>query len=77
MLRSRPTIVVSTGGAPGLACILVGRLSGARTLWIDSLVNSEKLSSSGRLASFVANQCWTQWEHLADGKRLRYFGSTI
>jgi UDP-N-acetylglucosamine:LPS N-acetylglucosamine transferase len=71
----RPDVVVSTGAAPGLACIVAGRTLGVRTLWIDSLTHNKKLSACGNLAKFVADGCWTQWAHLADGKRLRYFGS--
>lgn len=73
----RPDVVVSTGAAPGLACILAARTLGARTLWIDGLIHRDKISACGNIARFVAHGCWTQWEHLADGKRLRYFGSTM
>lgn len=75
--KIRPDVVVSTGAAPGLACILAGRIFGARTLWIDSLVHREKLSVCGRVAKRIADGCWTQWEHLSDGKELKYFGSTV
>lgn len=75
--KFRPDVVVSTGAAPGLACILAGRMFGARTLWIDSLVHREKLSLCGRVAKRIADGCWTQWEHLSDGKQLKYFGSTV
>lgn len=75
--RLRPDVIVSTGDAPGLACILAGRIFGARTLWIDSLVHSERLSACGNVAKHIAHGCWTQWEHLEDGKRLKYFGSTV
>lgn len=77
MLRHRPDIVVTTGAAPGLAAVLAGRLIGARTLWIDSLANAEKLSMCGRLAKHVSTECVTQWDHLSDGRRLKYWGEVI
>lgn len=63
--RLRPDRVVSTGAAPGLICILLGRMLGARTLWIESIANAERLSMSGRIASKAANRCVVQWEHMA------------
>lgn len=63
--RLRPDCVVSTGAAPGLICILLGRMLGARTLWIESIANAERLSMSGRIASKAANRCVVQWEHMA------------
>src|SRR5450755_1970169 len=36
LLRERPTVVVSTGAAPGYLAIRCSRLLGARTVWIDS-----------------------------------------
>ncbi len=39
--RVKPQLIVSTGAAPGLLCLLWGRLTGARTIWIDSIANSQ------------------------------------
>ena len=65
-LRERPDVVVTTGAAPGLWALLWGRMIGARTVWIDSLANVERLSAAGRLARWVATDWWTQWPHLAE-----------
>lgn len=75
--RFRPDLVVSTGAAPGLFCILWGRLFGARTLWIDSIANAEELSLSGRLAKRIGAQCLTQWGHLANGDDVHFAGSVL
>jgi len=77
VLKHRPGMVVSTGGAPGLLCIMAGRLIGARTLWIDSMVFSTEMSRCGKLALSVSTECWVQWEHLAQENRPRYFGSVV
>jgi UDP-N-acetylglucosamine:LPS N-acetylglucosamine transferase len=76
--KVRPDVVITTGALPGLACIIAGHAIGARTIWIDSLANAERLSMSGRLARRFATLRLTQWEHLADpAQHLDYFGSLL
>lgn len=77
VLRTRPDIVVSTGAAPGLFAILFGRLVGARTIWIDSIANADRLSLSGRLAGYFAHLWLTQWPHLTRQDGPRYVGSVL
>jgi UDP-N-acetylglucosamine:LPS N-acetylglucosamine transferase len=76
VLRERPTVVVSTGAAPGYLAIRCARMLGARTVWIDSIANVEELSLSGRMASATADLCLTQWPHLAGGD-VRYLGAVL
>lgn len=67
LLRERPRVVITTGSAPGLVAIAVAKtLFGARTIWIDSIANSEKLSRSGEQARRFADIWLTQWPHLAN-----------
>ena len=78
VVRLRPHVIVSTGAAPGLIATVLGKLFGAKTIWIDSLANSEKLSLSGRLAECFADLWLTQWSHLANGqKNLRFYGTVL
>lgn len=78
MLRFRPHVVVTTGAAPGLIAIQVGRIFGSRTVWIDSLANSERLSLSGELAERFADLWLTQWPHLTSRyPKLKSFGSVL
>jgi UDP-N-acetylglucosamine:LPS N-acetylglucosamine transferase len=74
--RERPDVVLSTGAAPGYLALRLGKLAGARTIWIDSVANVEELSLSGRMASAQADLCLTQWPHLADG-RVHYEGAVL
>jgi UDP-N-acetylglucosamine:LPS N-acetylglucosamine transferase len=76
VLRERPTVVVSTGAAPGYLAIRCGRLLGARTVWVDSVANVDELSMSGQMASSTADLCLTQWPHLAGGQ-VRYLGAVL
>lgn len=73
----RPKVIVSTGAAPGLICLGLGRLIGARTIWIDSFANVEKLSMSGKLARYFADDWLTQWKHLAGPKGPFYYGELL
>lgn len=68
VLSIRPRVVISTGAAPGLIGILIGKVLGAKTIWIDSIANAEKLSMSGEIAVRIADRVYTQWEHLANPK---------
>ena len=78
IIKIRPDVIVTTGAAPGLVAIQIGKLFGARTIWIDSLANSEKLSLSGRLAEKHADLWLTQWPHLtAQHPGLKSYGGVL
>lgn len=77
VLRLQPRTIITTGAAPGLFCIIFGRLIGSRTLWIDSLANADQLSLSGRIAQRIAHASLTQWEHLAKDSGPHYAGSLL
>ena len=63
--RVRPNFIVTTGSLPGLMCIIAGRFLGAKSIWIDSIAQSDKLSVSGQCARWFATVWLVQWEHLA------------
>ena len=50
VVRVRPHVIVTTGAAPGYIAIRLGRILGARTVFLDSMANAEKLSLSAHLA---------------------------
>lgn len=79
IIRSRrPDVIVSTGAAPGAIALYIAKLHGIRTIWIDSVANSETLSLSGRAVRPIADLCLTQWPGIADrDPRVRYFGRVL
>ena len=77
LLRVRPRVVLSTGAAPGFLAILLGKCLGARTIWIDSIANAERLSLSGEKAGRFADLWLTQWAHLARPHGPFYRGSVL
>lgn len=77
VMRLRPHVVITTGALPGLIGLALGRLIGARTVWIDSVANAEKLSMSGAVARRIAHLCLSQWEHVAREAGVDYAGSVL
>lgn len=74
--RFRPDYLVSTGAAPGAIALFIGKLHGAKTIWLDSIANSEELSLSGKAVAHIADLTLTQWKHLAGGK-IQYAGQVL
>lgn len=77
LASERPDVIVSTGAAAGGLAVALGRLFGARTVWIDSVANAEQLSGSGRLARRFASLSLTQWPHLARPDGPHYLGGVL
>lgn len=78
LARERPAVVVTTGSAPGLVCLSLAKtFTGARTIWIDSIANCERMSSSGRQARRFADLWLTQWPELADDGGPQYWGAVL
>jgi hypothetical protein len=46
----RPDVVITTGAASGYFAVRIGKFFGARTLFLDSIANAERLSLSARMA---------------------------
>lgn len=77
VLRNKPDVVITTGAAPGLIAIIISRLFGSRTLWIDSIANGDELSMSGRMAKSLAHQTISQWENVALKEKVEYWGKLL
>jgi UDP-N-acetylglucosamine:LPS N-acetylglucosamine transferase len=78
LIRERPDVVITTGAAPGLVALALAKtLFRARTIWIDSIANVERLSSSGRQARRVADVWLTQLQHLARPGGPEYWGAVL
>jgi UDP-N-acetylglucosamine:LPS N-acetylglucosamine transferase len=75
IVRHRPHVIISTGAAPGVLAIQLGKLVRARGIWIDSIANCEEISMSGRRAGRIADLWLTQWPHLTTDEGPHYAGS--
>lgn len=77
VLRVRPHAIVTTGAAPGYLAIRIGKIIGARALFLDSMANAERLSLSANLAERHADLLLTQWQHLAKQSGAKFRGSVV
>jgi UDP-N-acetylglucosamine:LPS N-acetylglucosamine transferase len=78
LLKERPDVIVTTGSAPGLVGIAVARLlTRAKIVWIDSIANCERMSSSGKQARRFAHQWLTQWPEIAGPGGPTYWGAVL
>ncbi len=77
LLRERPDVIISTGAAPGYVAVRLGRLLGAKTIWVDSIANVDELSLAGQLAGRHANLWLTQWPHLSKPGGPFFSGSVL
>ena len=77
LLRVRPTVVVSTGAAPGYLAIRLGKLMGAKTLFIDSIANAQELSLSAAMAVNHADVTLSQWDNVAEANGVHHWGAVL
>jgi UDP-N-acetylglucosamine:LPS N-acetylglucosamine transferase len=77
ILRLKPDVVITTGAAPGYFGAHIGKLLGARVVWVDSIANAEELSLSGKKAGSFADLWLTQWPQLARECGPKYFGNVL
>ena len=77
ILRVRPQVVISTGAAPGYLAIRLGRMLGAKTLFLDSIANAQQLSLSAKLARDYADVTLSQWKQVAVENNLPCWGAVL
>ena len=76
--KERPDVVISTGAAAGCILCFLGKLLGAKVVWIDSITNVERISLSGRMVRYIADLFLVQWPELAGRyKRVEFVGTVI
>ena len=64
LFREKPDVVISTGAAAGCILCLLGKMLGAKVVWIDSITNVEGISLSGRMVRRIADLFLVQWPDL-------------
>lgn len=75
----KPDLVVSTGAEIAIPAILMGKLYGAKSLYIECGAQVTRPSFTGRIMYYLADQFFIQWPELmaAYGPRARLRGSFI
>lgn len=78
ILKERPDVIISTGAAVGCIACFLGKLLGAKIIWIDSITNVARISLSGRLVRPIADLFLVQWPELAQKySNVEYIGAVI
>ena len=78
VFKEKPDVVISTGAAVGCIVCFLGKLLGAKVVWIDSITNVERISLSGRMVRYIADLFLVQWPELAEKYRnVEYVGVVI
>jgi UDP-N-acetylglucosamine:LPS N-acetylglucosamine transferase len=76
ILQERPDVVISTGAAVGCIMCFLGKLLGAKVIWVDSITNIDKISLSGRMVRHIADLFLVQWPELAKQySKVEYIGA--
>ena len=70
-------VVLSTGAALAVPFFVVGRLTGRRCIYVESLTRVEGLALSGRLVYPLADDFFVQWPTSSTRRRARYAGSVL
>ncbi|GLQ75302.1 glycosyltransferase family protein [Vibrio penaeicida] len=75
--KEKPKLVITTGAAPGLVMLFLSKFLGIKSIWIDSVANSQTLSLSGKIAKKLGVQVLSQWEKVAEKCDVNYYGRLI
>jgi UDP-N-acetylglucosamine:LPS N-acetylglucosamine transferase len=78
IFKERPDVVISTGAAAGCMLCFLGKIIGAKVVWIDSITNVERISLSGRMVRYIADLFLVQWPELADRyEKVEFVGTVV
>ncbi|MBJ93904.1 MAG: UDP-N-acetylglucosamine--LPS N-acetylglucosamine transferase [Rickettsiales bacterium] len=79
LLRAeRPDVVLSTGAGVSVPFLLLARLMGMRTIYLESITRIHELSLSGRLVYPFVSRFLVQWEELtAQYPRAEFHGRVL
>jgi UDP-N-acetylglucosamine:LPS N-acetylglucosamine transferase len=74
----RPRVIVTTGAGVAVPFAWLGRLLGARVIYIESLTRIERPSMTCRMIQPVADRVYVQWPELAPAvRKSRYSGKVV
>lgn len=79
LLRIRPSVIITTGGAPAPIAAYLGKLIGARIIFVEDIGHLDSRSLSGRLIYPIADRFFVQHESMRAkyGSKAEYHGSVI
>lgn len=77
--RERPDLIVSTGAEIAIPAVLIGKLFGAHSIYVECGAQVTTPSTTGRILSRLVDELYVQWPELlpAYHGRAQYVGSLI
>lgn len=57
----KPDVVFSTGAGPAVPFFLLARLTGARTVYVETAASVSRVSLTGKLVRFLSDAFFVQW----------------
>ncbi|HSS80508.1 MAG TPA: PssD/Cps14F family polysaccharide biosynthesis glycosyltransferase [Gaiellaceae bacterium] len=76
--RVRPLVIVTTGAGVAVPFIWIGRLFGARVVYVETLARVEGPSLSFRLVAPLVSRVYVQWPELLRAiPKARYSGTVV
>ena len=64
--KERPDLIISSGAAPAVPFFYIGKLMGAKLVYIEAFDRFDKISMSGRLCYRLSDVFIVQWKDLLD-----------
>lgn len=78
VLKFRPDTIVSTGAQVGGFVCYIGKLLGAKVIYIESLAKTQTLSKTGKNVYKIADKFYVQWKSLEKNyEKAEYLGRLI
>jgi beta-1,4-N-acetylglucosaminyltransferase len=80
LVKERPDVVISTGGGEiAIPFCYIGKLMGAKVIFIETLARVSTRSAAGKLVYRIADLFLVQWETLLKeyGRKAQYWGSVV
>jgi len=75
--RHRPEVLLATGGGVTVPLFLVGKLAGARLIYVESFTRVDGPSLTGRLVYPLVDRFFVQWPEAATRKRMEFVGNLL
>ena len=79
LLKEKVDVIVSTGGEIAIPFCYIGKLLGAKIVYIESLCRITTTSGSGKIIYPIADLFLVQWKSLLKkyGRKAKYWGKVI
>lgn len=79
LLKERPNVLISTGGAIAIPIFYIGKLFGMKLVFIESFTRVTTKSGGGRVVYPIVDLFLVQWEELLKkyGKKAQYKGQVL